>query len=97
MEAIKKIVNDRSLNSTKASTPRIFAKLLFSPFALGGVLGRKKLNRPSAAEATAAILKVSARSSVEILKTLSINQPVAIQPIVPSTRIEANSLEGSDI
>src|SRR5260221_10098070 len=96
-DAIKNMVKERSLNKTKASAPSICAKVVFSLFAFGGVLGRKKLSRPSAADATAAILKVKASWSVEILNTLSMSQPVAIQPIVPNTRMEANSFPGSDI
>ena len=92
MEAIKKIVNERFLNNTKASLPKICAKVVLVPFAFGGVSGRKKLNNPSATEATAAILNVNASCSGPILKISSMNQPVAIHPIVPRTRMPANCL-----
>ena len=64
IEAIKKMLKDLSLNKTKASAPKTCAKVVFVPFAFGGVSGKKKLRIPRRAEATAAILKVNARSSV---------------------------------
>ena len=60
--------------------------------AFGGVSGRKKLSAASTRDATAAILNVKASSSVPIRNTLSIIHPVAIHPMVPSTRMDANSL-----
>ena len=54
-EAKKKITKELSLNSTKASAPRICVKVAFVPFAFGGVFGKKKLNNTSSSEATAAI------------------------------------------
>src|SRR3982074_3316148 len=94
-EAIKNTMNERALNNTKASAPSIWANVDFALFALGGVSGKKKLISPNIAEAIAAILKVNPSSLVCILKILSNNHPVAIQPMVPNTRIEANSLPGS--
>src|SRR6187399_2035854 len=92
MEAMKNTVNDRFLKSTKASLPSIWANVVFVPLAFGGVSGKKKLRKPNITDATAAILKVNASWSGPILKTLSISQPVTIQPIVPNTRIFANCL-----
>ena len=97
IDEIKKIVNDLSLNKTIASAPITWAKLVFVPFAFGGVSGNAKLNNPNAADAAAAIRKVVPNCSVEILNTLSIIQPTAIQPIVPKNLIEGNSLAGSFI
>src|ERR1700733_9163609 len=97
IDAMKKMKKDLSLNNTNASAPRVWAKVGFGPLALGGVLGRKKLNKPRAREAMAAILKVNANSEGAILKTLSIRIPVRIQPIVPKTLMVENSLLGSFI
>ena len=96
-EEMKKMVNDRSLKRTKASAPRIWAKVAFVPLAFGGVGGNKKLHTPSTSDAIAAILKVRASWSVVMFNTLSIIQPVAIHPMVPKTRIDGNSLLGSCI
>src|SRR4051812_15962414 len=92
IEAIKNTVNERFLNNTNASLPRICTKDVFVPFPFGGVLGKIKLRNPNTTDATAAILKVNTSCSGPILKTLSIIQPVTIHPIVPNTRIFANSL-----
>src|SRR6478736_4859215 len=96
-DAIKNTVNELFLNNTKASAPKICLKVAVVPLAFGGVPGKAKLINPNTAEATAAILNVNAKSAVLTLKTLSIIHPVAIQPIVPNTLIEANSFPGSFI
>src|SRR6187399_2208783 len=97
IDAIKKTVNDLSLNKTRASAPSTLEKVVCVPFAFGGVAGNVKLNSPSIPEATAAIINVCANCSVCSLKTLSIIQPTAIQPIVPKNLTEGNSLAGSFI
>src|SRR6187401_2906654 len=96
-DEMKNIRKDLSLNNTKASAPRICAMEDELPLAFGGVSGSIKLRRPIANDAAAAILKVVDNWSVVRLRTLSIIHPVAIHPMVPSTRIEANSLLGSCI
>src|SRR4026208_1385474 len=97
IDAIKNTVKDLSLNKTKASAPNTFAKVVLVPFAFGGVSGRVKLNNPKTPDATAAMTNVVANCSVLNLKTLSIIQPTAIQPIVPKKRTDGNSLAGSFI
>ena len=97
IDAIRKTVNDLSLNKTNASAPNTFAKVVFVPFAFGGVSGNVKLNNPKMPDVTAAMTKVVANCSVLNLKTLSIIQPTAIQPMVPKNLTEGNSLLGSFI
>src|SRR4030095_3363743 len=97
IDAIKKTVKDLSLNKTNASAPSTFAKVVLVPLAFGGVSGNVKLSNPKIPEATAAIINVWANCSVCSLKTLSIIQPTAIQPMVPKKRMEGNSFAGSFI
>src|SRR5258706_8294185 len=97
IDAIKKKTKDLCLNRTKASAPITCAKLVFVPFAFGGVFGKLKLINPKTAEAMAAIINVIDNWSVDILNTLSIAWPIAIQPSVPKKRTDGNSLLGSFI
>src|SRR4029079_18800948 len=97
---IDEIKNTRKallLKSTNASAPAISAKDGLLPLALGGVLGRKKASTPSNKEEVAAILKVNTSWATSSWYTLSMSQPVAIQPSVPQIRTAENSFPGSCI
>ena len=75
----------------------------FSPFALGGVLGSVKLNTPNTAEAIAVITNVflSIPDAIESCESHPnaklINKPATIHPMVPHTRMNGKSFEGSFI
>src|SRR6056297_2376806 len=93
----------RSLSSPSASSPSISERLTFSSFAEGGVFGKVKLKTPKTTEAIAVIKKVWDRAPEAMLamesqpKAKLMSRPATIQPIVPHTRINGKSFEGSFI
>lgn len=82
---------DRFFNSPSASKPNISPRDVFSPFFTGGVEGRVKLNKPSSAEAIAAILNVKANCPLCSQFNQPIVKPAMIHPMVPNTRMDGNS------
>src|SRR5258706_15884903 len=92
-DAIKKTAKFLSFNNFSASSPSISPIEADFPFLGGGVLGRKKLNRPSTSDVTLANKNVLDRS-FSFQASHPTNSPATIHPIVPNTLINENCFSG---